>query len=248
MLALENQSVQAAACQDRTVVQNMSNYSHFHSHLPAVPLPSSQVAVTQRKRPVQSRSRATVEAVLAAAARILEDQGLSGFNTNAIAERAGVSVGSLYQYFPSKDAILVALMEQSLTLFYEDLSAAIDRARGPGLADDLKFMLKAGLMSHLRRPNLMRLLEGEFQRLEAHVDKGSTHVAVGQATIRLLERYQDRIRTGDLTVMAADVGAIARVLMRAAGERMEADWEAVIDRTARAMVGYLGAEWYGAAA
>jgi AcrR family transcriptional regulator len=86
--------------------------------------------VTQRKRPVQSRSRATVEAVLAAAARILEDQGLSGFNTNAVAERAGVSIGSLYQYFPSKDAILVALMEQSLTLFYEDLSAAIDRARG----------------------------------------------------------------------------------------------------------------------
>lgn len=211
-----------------------------------MPPPPAQIAVTPRKKPVQGRSRATVEAVLSAAARILEDQGLSGFNTNAIAERAGVSVGSLYQYFPSKDAILVALMEQSLTLFYEDLSAAIDRAPGTSLAEDLKFMLRMGLMSHLRRPNLMRLLEGEFQRLEAHVDKGSSHLAVGRATVRLLERYRDRLGPGDLTVMAQDIGAIARVLMRAAGERMEADWEAVIERTARAMVGYLGAQWDGA--
>lgn len=208
-----------------------------------MPPPPAQIAVTPRKKPVQGRSRATVEAVLSAAARILEDQGLSGFNTNAIAERAGVSVGSLYQYFPSKDAILVALMEQSLTLFYEDLSAAIDRAPGTSLAEDLKFMLRMGLMSHLRRPNLMRLLEGEFQRLEAHVDKGSSHLAVGRATVRLLERYRDRLGPGDLTVMAQDIGAIARVLMRAAGERMEADWEAVIERTARAMIGYLGAQW-----
>ena len=47
-----------------------------------------------------------------------------------MAERAGVSIGSLYQYFPSKDAILVALMEQSLTLFSETLSEAIDGAPG----------------------------------------------------------------------------------------------------------------------
>lgn len=206
----------------------------------------AQIAVTPRKKPIQNRSRATVDAVLAAAARILEEQGLSGFNTNAVAVRAGVSIGSLYQYFPSKDAILVALMEQSLTLFSEDLSQSIDGAPGYGLADDLKFMLHMGLTSHLRRPNLMRLLEGEFQRLEPHVDRGSSHLAVGQATIRLLERYRDRIRAADLGIMAKDIGAIARVLMRAAGERMEADWEAVIERTARAMVGYLGADWDGA--
>jgi AcrR family transcriptional regulator len=206
---------------------------------------SSQITVAPRKKPLQSRSRATVEAVLSAAARILEDRGLAGFNTNAVAERAGVSIGSLYQYFPSKDAILVALMEQSLTMFSEDLSEAIDGAPGDSLAEDLKFMLQMGLMSHLRRPNLMRLLEGEFQRLEAHIDKGSAHLAVRQATIRLLERYQDRIQPADVAIMAQDVGAIAKVLMSAAGERCESDWEAVIDRTARAMVGYLGAEWDG---
>jgi AcrR family transcriptional regulator len=206
----------------------------------------SQILVSPRKKPLQSRSKATVEAVLTAAARILEDRGLAAFNTNAVAERAGVSIGSLYQYFPSKDAILVALMEQSLTMFSEDLSEAIDGAPGDSLAEDLKFMLQMGLMSHLRRPNLMRLLEGEFQRLEAHINKASSHTAVRQATIRLLERYRDRIRPADPAIMAQDVGAIAKVLMGAAGERCESDWEAVIDRTARAMVGYLGAEWDGA--
>jgi AcrR family transcriptional regulator len=224
----------------------MSNYSHFHSHLPIMTATSSQIIVTVRKKPLQSRSRATVEAVLVAAAHILEDRGLAGFNTNAVADRAGVSIGSLYQYFPSKDAILVALMEQSLTMFSEDLSEAIDGAPGDSLADDLKFMLQMGLMSHLRRPNLMRLLEGEFQRLESHIDKVSSHGVVRDATIRLLERYRDRIRPADVAIMAQDVGAIAKVLMGAAGARLETDWEAVIDRTARAMVGYLGADWDGA--
>src|SRR5258706_10071591 len=113
-----------------------------------------------RKAPSQPRSARMVEAIIEAAARILETRGLAGFNTNAVAERAGVSIGSLYQYFPSKDAILVALMEHSLTMFSEDLSEAIDGAPGDSLADDLKFMLQMGLISHLRRPNLMRLLEG----------------------------------------------------------------------------------------
>lgn len=224
----------------------MSNYSHFHSHLPDMTATSSQIIVTPRKKPLQSRSRATVQAVLVASAHILEEHGLAGFNTNAVAERAGVSIGSLYQYFPSKDAILVALMEQSLTMFSEDLSEAIDGAPGDSLADDLKFMLQMGLMSHLRRPNLMRLLEGEFQRLEEHIDKASSHGMVREATIRLLERYRGRIRPAAIEVMAQDVGAIAKVLMGAAGARLETDWEAVIDRTARAMVGYLGAEWDGA--
>ena len=220
----------------------MSNYSHFHSHLSAMTAQPFQAAVAPRKKPIQSRSRATVDAVLAAAARILEDQGMAGFNTNAVAVRAGVSIGSLYQYFPSKDAILLALMEQSLSAFHAELSEAIDDAPGDSLAGDLQYMLQMGLSSHTRRPNLMRLLEGEFQRLEGYMNK-SSQGAVQRALQRLLERYLDRIRPGDPAIMAHDVGALAKVLMSAAGQRCETDWEAVIERTARAMVGYLGADW-----
>jgi AcrR family transcriptional regulator len=201
----------------------------------------SQIVVTPRKKPVQGRSRATVEAVLAAAAHILETRGLAGFNTNAVAERAGVSIGSLYQYFPSKDAILVALMEQSLTVFSQTMAEAIDGAPGASLGEDLKFMLQMGLVSHLRRPNLVRLLEDEFQRLEGHINKASSHVAVRAAVIRLLQRYETDIRIDDLEIAAQDVGAIAKTLMSAAGERCDGDWEVVIERIVRAMLGYLDA-------
>ena len=54
-----------------------------------------------RKSPAQSRSRATVEAILDAAAHILVTQGFAAASTNRIAEKAGVSIGSLYQYFPN---------------------------------------------------------------------------------------------------------------------------------------------------
>ena len=62
-----------------------------------------------RKLPVQERSRRTVEAILDAAARLFVERGYAATTTNHVAEAAGVSVGSLYQYFPSKDALVVAL-------------------------------------------------------------------------------------------------------------------------------------------
>jgi AcrR family transcriptional regulator len=59
-----------------------------------------------RATPRQDRSRFSVEAILEAATQILESDGETGFNTNAIAARAGVSIGALYRYFPDKRAIL----------------------------------------------------------------------------------------------------------------------------------------------
>lgn len=63
----------------------------------------------QRRSPMQARSRATRDAILEAASQILEREGAAGFNTNAVADRAGVSIGTLYQYFPGKAAILVTV-------------------------------------------------------------------------------------------------------------------------------------------
>jgi len=62
----------------------------------------------QRRSPRQARSRATWEAIVEAAAQILERQGPEGLTTNDVAGRAGVSIGTLYQYFPDKQAILLA--------------------------------------------------------------------------------------------------------------------------------------------
>lgn len=62
-----------------------------------------------RKLPQQERSRTTVSLIVEAALQVLEQSGERGFNTNAIARRAGVSIGSLYQYFPNKQAIVLAI-------------------------------------------------------------------------------------------------------------------------------------------
>lgn len=73
--------------------------------------------LSQRRKPSQDRSKATCEAILQAAAHILEEEGDTAFTSNRIAERAGVSIGSLYQYFPNKKAILFALaMEEESRL------------------------------------------------------------------------------------------------------------------------------------
>jgi AcrR family transcriptional regulator len=84
----------------------------------------------KRKEPTQARAAATVDAILEASARVFRARGLAKASVNGIARLAGVSVGSLYQYFPSKDALLVALAERhtdrALTLLEDTLGTVED--------------------------------------------------------------------------------------------------------------------------
>ena len=73
---------------------------------------ASRLATKPRKDASQERSRATVDALVEATARILVRDGFDNASTNRIAEVAGVSVGSLYQYFPSKEALVAAVIER----------------------------------------------------------------------------------------------------------------------------------------
>ncbi|MFM7535031.1 MAG: TetR/AcrR family transcriptional regulator [Acidimicrobiales bacterium] len=89
--------------------------------------------VSPRKSPRQERSRRTVERILDAAARIFHEQGYAGATTNDIADEAEVSVGSLYQYFPNKDALLVALTKrhiESATTGLADLLSGLSSEAG----------------------------------------------------------------------------------------------------------------------
>lgn len=89
---------------------------------------TKKVAATSRKAPRQARSQATVTAILEATIRILEREGLEALTTTRVAEIAGVSVGTLYQYFENRDAILDALQdrefERALALMGDVLSSA----------------------------------------------------------------------------------------------------------------------------
>src|SRR5512136_1588730 len=113
-----------------------------------------------RKPPVQKRSRATVNEILSAAAQVFETHGYAAGTTNRIAERAGVSIGTLYQYFPSKEAIAVALLERHVV----DTNCHLHEWVGHMVAEkhDLRAALRdyvTGLFNtHAGRPRLQHIL------------------------------------------------------------------------------------------
>jgi AcrR family transcriptional regulator len=84
----------------------------------------SQKPIAPRKAPVQSRSKRTLEHVLEGAARVFKREGF-GATTNRIAETAGVSIGTLYEYFPNKEALLAALAERHVAEAERGIMAAL---------------------------------------------------------------------------------------------------------------------------
>lgn len=87
----------------------------------ATPTP---LALKPRKRPRQARARVTVDAIFEATIQLLLKEGMHGLTTTRIAERAGVSVGTMYQYFPNKQALIYALNERYLDTLAERMETA----------------------------------------------------------------------------------------------------------------------------
>jgi AcrR family transcriptional regulator len=128
-------------------------------------LPNSTPA--PRKRPKQERSQATVEAILTATAHILTKLGDDRFNTNRVAELAGVSIGSLYQYFPNKEALIAALAEQHALGM---VALAQHHLQGLGdysISEVVSRIIKAAFTAHAANPRLHRVLNEQVPRSEA---------------------------------------------------------------------------------
>jgi AcrR family transcriptional regulator len=124
-----------------------------------------------RKEPQQARSRATVEAVIEAGARILSERGWAGFTTNKVADAAGVSIGSLYQYFPDKVSLMGAIRRRHV----DDSLAAVRSAltaRQP-LAQFVETLVSNIIEAHSIHPGLHRILLDEAPGLEAYRDQNS---------------------------------------------------------------------------
>ncbi len=112
-----------------------------------------------RKTPKQARSHATVDAIVEAAAQVFERVGYASGSTNHIAERAGVSIGSLYQYFPNKDAILVELARRHLAQGTSELLPYLARLdEGEPWNDVLPDLVEAMVRMHSVAPMLHRAL------------------------------------------------------------------------------------------
>lgn len=178
-------------------------------------MPAARKPSTHRRRPVQARSQETVAAILEAAARLYERGSTT---TNRIAQLAGVSIGSLYEYFPNKDAIIHALLDKHIRAATEQLLAelaALDPETTP-LELGIRRLVELMLDLHADRPGLHSLfvarvmglptvrqrlngIELELRRevtawLKAHPEVSVTDIALAarvivQSTDALVHRY-----------------------------------------------------------
>jgi len=160
----------------------------------------------QRRRPRQPRAHATVDAVIEASARILREDGLVGLNTNRVSERAGVSIGTLYGYFPNKQAILIAMARRMLA---ED-RAAVETALNDTAGDPIDAVVHALFQRHAIDPTVRRIVMA-LHLTEGH---GAEHGESLAWFLSLAPRHEqfsslDVVR---LTVVAHAVVGIARAL------------------------------------
>lgn len=190
---------------------------------------------TPRKSPVQARSRATVEAILEAAARILETGGLAAATTNRVAERAGVSIGSLYQYFPSRDAILAELVRRVRLSMSTRLLEASEAARPLPLDQAVPRLMAAAVHQYETQPRLMAALEEAEARLPRDPDVLAERRKVRQAmrdclASRGVERADEAV---------TDLIAMTRGIVMAGVAAKPVDYDNVRRRIERAAMGYL---------
>jgi AcrR family transcriptional regulator len=187
-----------------------------------------------RKVPGQARSQETVTVILEASARILESDGLRGFNTNAIAARAGVSVGSLYQYFSNKDAIVLALIGSFEEALHDAVLRAVQGGRGQELKARLRLLVRALVTVHYRRPRLNRVLEGEEERLGSGADSVAFHAMV-------LQLFQDHENEVAVPISAATERVVIAILRAVVdlGLASGASPRSTEQRAMRAACGYL---------
>lgn len=192
--------------------------------------------LSPRKTPRQSRSRASYEAVLTAAAQILERDGIAGLNTNAVAERAGVSVGTLYQYFPGKEAIAAELVRRIKAQLLDDLTGALAAARGRSLREAAQIVLSASIRHHARAPELSRELERIEEDLPLDDEVAAITDKVHAGLIGLLAEHA----LPAPEVVARDLTAMSRGMVHAALFAGETDLAQIERRLLPAILGYLG--------
>ncbi len=115
-------------------------------------------AAQNRRLPTQRRARQTVEAILDAVLRILKREGVAAVTTNRIAEVAGVSIGTLYQYFPDKTAIFAALHRRHVDQVDTLLQTALIAHASSSLEDLIRALIDTMVDAHTADPELHDLL------------------------------------------------------------------------------------------
>jgi AcrR family transcriptional regulator len=179
----------------------------------------------RRRLPKQERSRAIVDSILAATEELLKNESPEALTTNRIAERAGVSIGSLYRYFPNKDAILGSLYDSEVGREAEEL---MERPRWPLDEGSLREALAMIVDYQLERHRRLCDLEGAFYRdhhREFSLARRVGSKEVEQRLLELLIRRGSEVRAQHLDqaawLLARGVSAIVRTALEERPEKLD---------------------------
>ncbi len=200
--------------------------------------------IKPRKVASQVRSRATVDALVEATARILVKEGFDKASTNRIAEVAGVSVGSLYQYFPCKEALVAAVIERHQQEIMQTVRSELAEMVVQPVEQWVRQLVAVAVKAHRVDPDLHRVLAEQIPRV-GKLAKLETFNRENYTLFRTyLESHQDELRVDDLELASfVCVTSIEALTHNAVlhGSVMLADEGAArfIDEATHLVVGYL---------
>lgn len=192
-----------------------------------------------RKAPMQGRSQATVQTILEAAARVLSRQSLPGFNTNRVAEVAGVSIGTLYQYFPNKEALISALIEREQAALADAVQQAVHDRAGQSLQASIAALVRVAIERQFGQPLLAAALDHEERRLPLRRVLRAAEQRIAGSLTALLSRHARELRVAADATAASDCLIIAKAMVDAEGASSARLSASLQQRVERALLGYL---------
>ena len=195
-----------------------------------------EVPVPSRKTPQQARARATVDAIILAAAHILRSEGLEALNTNRIAQVAGVSIGSVYQYFPNKEGILAELRERHTDWFESEVRAGIERGAAQPLRKGVRTSIARMVGLYRLDPSLHRAVSPAKSPLTP-----ADFADFRERTAAYLRANADKLRPLDPDLAAVIITRATEALVHGLSLD-EPEWlshPALIDEVTELVVGYL---------
>jgi len=215
--------------------------SHENRKDTSAHIPASQALLEKRRLPRQDRARFTVAAILEAAVEVIDDVGWAKASTNRIAERAGVSIGSLYQYFRNKETILSSLVEQHRQQVHTVVGRSLEELGNPSVPFEiaLRRLFDDLLRVHHDDPALARVLSTAVPHYPAKENEGEPDQLIAHLQ-HILEHRPD-VSVCDATaaahVLAVTTEALTRWLAHEAPPTLESS--RLIDEMVAMLSGYV---------
>jgi AcrR family transcriptional regulator len=204
---------------------------------------AGKVTTNPRKTASQKRSRLTVDALLEATARILVREGFDKASTNRIAEVAGVSVGSLYQYFPSKEALVAALIDRHNQEVMHAVQGELAEAVNLPIEQAVRKLVSAAVKAHRIAPKLHRVLAEQIPRVGKLENLATFNRQNYVLFANYLERHRDEICAVDLGIAAfvcvTSIEALTHTAVLHHKIVSDKATAALVEETTRLVVGYL---------